>query len=94
MLFRSTKQFLDDLGLSSLEDLPPLQQMGEEQLPGGPDNALQVMEQNLQASLDQASIDFILDDSAEHSESLAVTVAQADAEQSSSEPNDDSSTSH
>ncbi len=93
-LLATTKQFLDDLGLASLEELPPLQQMGEEQLPGGPDNAVQVMEQNLQASLDQASIDFNLDDSAEHSESLAVTVAQADAEQSSSEPNDDSPTSH
>ena len=93
-LLATTKQFLDDLGLASLEELPPLQQMGEEQLPGGPDNAVQVMEQNLQASLDQASIDFNLDAIAEHTESLAVTVAQADPEQSSSEPNDDSSTSH
>jgi segregation and condensation protein B len=82
---------IDDLGLSSLEELPPLQQMGQEQLPGGPENAAQVMEQNLQASLEQASIDFPLDDSGEQSESLAVTVAQADAEQSQSEPNDDSS---
>ena len=90
-LLATTKQFLDDLGLSSLEELPPLQQMGQEQLPGGPENAAQVMEQNLQASLEQASIDFPLDDSGEQSESLAVTVAQADAEQSQSEPNDDSS---
>ena len=90
-LLATTKQFLDDLGLSSLEELPPLQQMGQEQLPGGPENAAQAMEQNLQASLEQASIDFPLDDSGEQSESLAVTVAQADAEQSQSEPNDDSS---
>jgi segregation and condensation protein B len=90
-LLATTKQFLDDLGLSSLEELPPLQQMGQEQLPGGPENAAQAMEQNLQASLDQTSIDFPLDDSGEQSESLAVNVAQADAEQSQSEPNDDSS---
>jgi segregation and condensation protein B len=90
-LLATTKQFLDDLGLSSLEELPPLQQMGQEQLPGGPENAVQAMEQNLQASLEQASIDFPLDGSGEQNESLAVTVAQADAEQSQSEPNDDSS---
>ena len=90
-LLATTKQFLDDLGLSSLEELPPLQQMGQEQLPGGPENAAQVMEQNLQASLEQASIDFPLDGSGEQNESLAVNVAQADAEQSQSEPNDDSS---
>jgi segregation and condensation protein B len=90
-LLATTKQFLDDLGLSSLEELPPLQQMGQEQLPGGPENAVQAMEQNLQASLEQASIDFPLDGSGEQNESLAVNVAQADAEQSQSEPNDDSS---
>jgi segregation and condensation protein B len=90
-LLATTKQFLDDLGLSSLEELPPLQQMGQEQLPGGPENAVQAMEQNLQASLEQASIDFPLDGSGEQNESLAINVAQADAEQSQSEPNDDSS---
>ena len=90
-LLATTKQFLDDLGLSSLEELPPLQQMGQEQLPGGPENAVQAMEQNLQASLEQASIDFPLDGSGEQNESLAFNVAQADAEQSQSEPNDDSS---
>jgi segregation and condensation protein B len=90
-LLATTKQFLDDLGLSSLEELPPLQQMGQEQLPGGPENAVQAMEQNLQASLEQASIDFPLDGTGEQNESLAVNVAQADAEQSQSEPNDDSS---
>ena len=57
-LLATTKQFLDDLGLSSLDELPPLQQVGQESLPGGPENAMQEMEQNLQASLDQAAIDF------------------------------------
>jgi len=93
-LLATTKQFLDDLGLSSLEDLPPLQQMGEEQLPGSLENAAQLMEHNLQASLDQASIDFSVDDSADSSDSQAITVQQADAEQSQSEPDNDRPTTH
>lgn len=93
-LLATTKQFLDDLGLSSLEDLPPLQQMGEEQLPGSLENAAQAMEHNLQASLNQASIDFSIDDSADSSDSQAITVQQADAEQSQSEPDNDRPTTH
>jgi len=93
-LLATTKQFLDDLGLSSLEDLPPLQQMGEEQLPGSLENAAQLMEHNLQASLDQASIDFSVDDSADSSDSQAITVQQADAEQSQSEPDNDRPPTH
>lgn len=93
-LLATTKQFLDDLGLSSLEDLPPLQQMGEEQLPGSLENAAQLMEHNLQVSLDQASIDFSIDDSADSSDSQAITVQQADAEQSQSEPDNDRPTTH
>jgi segregation and condensation protein B len=93
-LLATTKQFLDDLGLSSLEDLPPLQQMGEEQLPGSLENAAQLMEHNLQASLDQASIDCSIDDSADSSDSQAITVQQADAEQSQSEPDNDRPTTH
>jgi len=93
-LLATTKQFLDDLGLSSLEDLPPLQQMGEEQLPESLENAAQLMEHNLQASLDQASIDFSIDDSADSSDSQAITVQQADAEQSQSEPDNDRPTTH
>jgi segregation and condensation protein B len=33
-LFATTKQFLDDLGLSALEQLPPLQQIASDSLPG------------------------------------------------------------
>jgi segregation and condensation protein B len=57
-LLATTKQFLDDLGLCSLEQLPPLQQVGTEVLPEEAAAAMQAMEQNLQASLDQAAIDF------------------------------------
>ena len=77
-LLATTKQFLDDLGLSSLDELPPLQQVGQESLPGGPENAMQEMEQNLQASLDQAAIDFSDAATAENGEALTVSVAHGD----------------
>lgn len=75
-LLATTKQFLDDLGLSSLEELPPLQAVGQEHMPGGPENAMQAMEQSLQATLDQASIDF--ETAAPEGDARAVSVAQAD----------------
>lgn len=78
-LLATTRQFLDDLGLSSLDELPPLQQVGQENLPGGPENAMEAMEQNLQATLDQASIDFVGTD-AEAAGSLAVSVALAEGD--------------
>lgn len=77
-LLATTRQFLDDLGLSSLDGLPPLQQVGQDNLPGGPENAVQAMEQNLQATLDQASIDFVEADPSADVQS--VVVAQSDAE--------------
>lgn len=55
-LLATTKQFLDDLGLSSLEELPALQPVGEGA--AGGDAVIQAMEQNLEASLNQASIEF------------------------------------
>ncbi len=73
-LLATTRQFLDDLGLSSLDELPPLQQVGQDHLPGGPDNAMQAMEQSLQATLDQAAIDFSGDGSGQ---AIAVAVAQS-----------------
>lgn len=75
-LLATTRQFLDDLGLSSLDGLPPLQQVGQENLPGGPENAVQAMEQNLQSTLDQASIDFV--EAAESPDTQAIAVAQPD----------------
>lgn len=57
-LLATTKQFLDDLGLSSLEQLPPLQQVDTDVLPEEAAAVVKEMEHNLQASLDQAAIDF------------------------------------
>lgn len=76
-LLATTKQFLDDLGLSSLDELPPLQQVGQENLPGGPENAMEAMEQSLQATLDQASIDFVGTE-AEAGDAHEVSVAHPD----------------
>jgi segregation and condensation protein B len=56
-LLATTKQFLDDLGLSSLEELPPLQAVGGEG--NEATAAMQALEQNLEASLNQASIEFV-----------------------------------
>ena len=84
-LLATTKQFLDDLGLSSLEELPPLQAVGQENMPGGPENAMQAMEQNLQATLDQASIDF---DAETEGDVHAVAVAQGEAGDAEGAAND------
>lgn len=81
-LLATTKQFLDDLGLSSLDELPPLQQVGQEGLPGGPDNAMQAMEQALQASLDQTQMDFADEDA----QAQPVAVASPDENALQEEP--------
>jgi len=57
-LFASTKQFLDDLGLTSLDQLPPLQQVGKDNVPGGMLPEMQALEAEMQTNLDQAAIDF------------------------------------
>lgn len=57
-LFATTKQFLDDLGMTSLEQLPPLQDMSREVARSGLLPELQALEGEMQASLDQASMDF------------------------------------
>lgn len=57
-LFATTRQFLDDLGLTSLDQLPPLQQVTKEDVQSGTLPELQALEGEMQASLDQAAIDF------------------------------------
>jgi segregation and condensation protein B len=57
-LLGTTKQFLDDLGLNSLSQLPPLQQLSDVQ-GGGPD--MEALEAALQENFDKAA----------HSESVA-----------------------
>jgi segregation and condensation protein B len=78
-LLATTKQFLDDLGLSSLEQLPPLQQVGTDVLPDEAAAAVQAMEQSLQASLDQAAIDF--SESSMDEASQSITLARGDQQE-------------
>lgn len=56
-LFATTRQFLDDLGLTSLDQLPPLQELaGDKQT--GELTALQTLESGLQSRLEQADNPF------------------------------------
>jgi len=53
-LFATTKQFLDDLGMSALDQLPPLQQVERDDVPGDTLLEIQGLEAELQAQLDMA----------------------------------------
>jgi segregation and condensation protein B len=57
-LFATTKQFLDDLGLTSLDQLPPLQQVAKDDMPAGAMPEMQALEAELEANLGQEVIDF------------------------------------
>jgi segregation and condensation protein B len=57
-LFATTKQFLDDLGLTSLDQLPPLQQVSKGDMQGDVLLEMQALEADMQANLDQGAIDF------------------------------------
>jgi segregation and condensation protein B len=67
-LLGTTKQFLDDLGLSSLSQLPPLQQISEMQR----GSEMEALEAALQENFDKAA-----HDAAEESEAAAVEAAAA-----------------
>lgn len=56
-LFATTKQFLDDLGLTSLDQLPPLQQVAQGEVQEGSLLELQALAADLEANLDQSNID-------------------------------------
>jgi segregation and condensation protein B len=51
-LFATTKQFLDDLGLTSLDQLPPLQQVTQDAAQGGMLPEMQALEGEMQDSLE------------------------------------------
>jgi len=53
-LFATTKQFLDDLGLTSLEQLPPLQQVAKEEMPAGMLPEIEALAGNMQANLQES----------------------------------------
>lgn len=53
-LFATTRQFLDDLGLTSLDQLPPLQQVAKEGMPEGMLPEMQALQDEVQAALEQS----------------------------------------
>lgn len=57
-LFATTKHFLDDLGLTSLDQLPPLQQVDRVDMQGDVLLEMQTLEAEIQAHLDQTAINF------------------------------------
>ncbi len=71
-LFATTKQFLDDLGLTLLDQLPPLQQVSRNDMQGGALLEIQALEADMLANLDQTAIDFA-DASGMNCEAVAVT---------------------
>ena len=57
-LFATTKQFLDDLGLTSLAQLPPLQQLAKGDMQEGVLLEMQALQADMDANLDQGIINF------------------------------------
>jgi len=74
-LFATTKQFLDDLGLTSLDQLPPLQQVAKENIQDGGLLEMQALEEGLQAKLESEG-QMVADDEGR----LPATVAEAGSE--------------
>ncbi|RJG01608.1 SMC-Scp complex subunit ScpB [Noviherbaspirillum sedimenti] len=70
-LFATTKQFLDDLGLTALDQLPPLQQVASGQLQEGSLLEIQALEASLHENFEQVPTEL--------SQSNAQDGAQADA---------------
>ena len=77
-LFASTKQFLDDLGLESLGQLPPLQAVSEETMNGSDREHIEVIQSHLQENLQQTSMDFSSEDSNASAVELPVGQEQTD----------------
>jgi len=57
-LFATTRQFLDDLGLTSLDQLPPLQQLTKEDMQGGMLAHMEAHNVHPQVTLDQEAMNF------------------------------------
>jgi segregation and condensation protein B len=57
-LFATTKQFLDDLGLASLDQLPPLQQVAKGDVQGGVLQEMRSFEASVSESIDQGLMNF------------------------------------
>jgi len=76
-LFASTRQFLDDLGLESLNQLPPLQAVTEELMNVSDAEQMVAIQSHLEENLQQTSMDFNVDAETVKNE---LTEADADAD--------------
>ena len=81
-LFASTKQFLDDLALSSLDQLPPLQAVSQEAMKESDAEQLEALQthlqQNLQQNLHHGAANPALDKNAENEISVAQPIVESD----------------
>lgn len=82
-LFATTRQFLDDLGLTSLDQLPPLQQVTKEGMQSGMLPELQALESEMQANLDMQPAT----ENADVAAALQSNRGENDAHESESQPN-------
>jgi segregation and condensation protein B len=77
-LFASTKQFLNDLGLSSFDQLPPLKAMTEEMMKTlDEERRLNVLAGQEEENALQTSIDFATEDQTHHGDQVQVAIAES-----------------
>jgi segregation and condensation protein B len=81
-LFATTKHFLDDLGLTSLDQLPPLQQVTKDDMQAGMLPEMQALETGMQANLDQGAMNFTANIATEGDASAVEVAADHAAEES------------
>ncbi len=79
-LFATTRQFLDDLGLTALDQLPPLQQVATENMAQDTLAEMAALQADMDANLDQGTMDFsgnpLLADLADVAEGASAEVAE------------------
>jgi segregation and condensation protein B len=83
-LLGTTKQFLDDLGLGALSQLPPLQQLSEMQ----DGQEMEALEAALQENFDKAAATAASEAASEHAAAVCVAVAPTIEHEASATPQD------
>lgn len=84
-LFATTRHFLDDLGLTSLDQLPPLQQVSNGDALEGMLPEMETQHGEDEAELEQAAIDFAADDGADENRAVE-TSSESPAAESDRDP--------
>jgi segregation and condensation protein B len=87
-LFATTRQFLDDLGLTSLDQLPSLQQITKDDMQDGILPEMQALQGEMAANLDQVAIDFAEQADATQPESNDASATIAASEQNVAKESD------